>query len=177
MHSPTLQRILPIRQDLYLGRMQAEVPEQGPGNRPVSMITQRQVKPGCEVVFSHALQEFVAYAQGFPGHWGVRVLTRIRGGRKFFAVVDRFANSAARCAFTSSPEFGLWLSVLRSHTLEIPDLRERETSQRSYPTTQIETDRSAELLHRRNFYCRLQALGLRFVPFIRKAKRWLLEDR
>ena len=104
------------------------------------MITQRQVKPGCQVTFTRALVEFVAFARKFSGHLGIRVLTRIKGGREYFAVVDHFVNSAARCAFTSSPEFALWLSALRATTWEIPDLRGAENTRNPDPTGTISTD-------------------------------------
>ena len=134
------------------------------------MITQRQVKPGSQMAFSLALRDFVGFARDFPGHSGLRVLTRIRGGREYFAVVDHFVNSAARCAFTSSPEFGLWLNVLRATTLDIPDLREAETTRASYPTEKLGTGRTAGPLPRTGLSRWLQALAIRTAQVARKWK-------
>ena len=172
MHLPAIPGIPPFTQNVLIGRAQDFEPELRPGHRPVSMITQRQVRPGCQETFSRALREFVAFAQKFPGHLGLRVLTRIQDGRGFFAVVDHFVNSAARCAFTSSPEFGLWLSALRATTLDIPNLREAESAQAAYPAGQVGWGCGANPSNRRRVARWFNDLVNRALQAARGLKLW-----
>jgi len=83
---------------------------------PALMITRRRVKPGCRAAFDDALRTLVAFAVPFPGHIDVHVLCRICGRSCECAVAHRFADSAARAKFTSSPEYFQWLGRLRALT-------------------------------------------------------------
>ena len=83
---------------------------------PALMITRRRIKPGCRAAFDDALRTLVAFAVPFPGHIDVHVLCRIFGSSCECTVAHRFADSAARAKFTSSPEYFQWLGRLRALT-------------------------------------------------------------
>lgn len=175
MHLPAIPRIPLLTQNVFIGRAQDFEPDPRPGHRTVSMITQRQIRPGCQEAFVRALWEFVAFAQKFPGHLGLRVLTRIKGGREIFAVVDHFVNSAARCAFTSSPEFGVWLAALRATTLDIPNLREAETTQAAYPAErEVGSGRTTDPSNPTRVLPWIRDLMTRSAQTVRRLKLWLL---
>jgi hypothetical protein len=181
MNSSLANRFSPVVSTIPIGPApgtREAVPfNQRVGHRPVSMITQRQIKPGCQSLFSNALEEFVAFARRFPGHRDIRVLTRIKDGREFCAVVDRFANSAARCAFTSSPDFGRWLRVLQATTLEISDLREAETTQTAYPLGNARVARMVKPRGQDPTTRWLRLLIFLSSRTLRRLQRWLFARR
>ena len=91
---------------------------------PLTVVVRRRVKPGGEAAFEVAMQGFIRFALAFPGNRGINVLRPAPGGEPVYTVVDRFADSSAREAFKRSPEYGEWMSRLRSLSANDPHIEE-----------------------------------------------------
>lgn len=90
----------------------------------VTVVVRRRTKPGCEAPFESAMQEFIAFALAFPGNRGIHVLRSDQANPREYTVVDRFADAAARKAFTSSEPYREWMLRLRALTEEEPHIEE-----------------------------------------------------
>jgi len=77
---------------------------------PVTVVVRRRVRPGAEAAFESAMQEFIAFALGFPSNLGIHVL---RSGEREYTVVDRFADARSRQAFKDAPKYREWMRRLR----------------------------------------------------------------
>jgi len=95
-----------------------------PEDPSVTVIVRRRTKPGCEAPFEAAMQQFIAFAIAFPGNRGIHVLRSDQANPREYTVVDRFADAAARKAFTSSEPYKEWMLRLRALTEEDPHIEE-----------------------------------------------------
>ncbi|MBB5351667.1 hypothetical protein HNR46_001906 [Haloferula luteola] len=86
----------------------------------------RRTKPGCEEAFEMAMQEFIGFALSFPGNLSIHVIRSEHGHPRDYTVVDRFADRAARRAFTASDAYAHWMARLRELTEEDPHIQEME---------------------------------------------------
>jgi len=89
----------------------------------MTVVVHRRVKNGRELEFERAMQAFTSFAMAFPGHLGLQLLRAAEGSRDY-TVVDRFASTAARRAFTASPEYAAWMRELRGLTEGDPRIQE-----------------------------------------------------
>jgi antibiotic biosynthesis monooxygenase (ABM) superfamily enzyme len=90
----------------------------------VTVIVRRRTKPGCETDFEGVMREFVAFALACPGNRGLHVLRSEQGNPREYTVVDRFADAAARKAFTASAPYKEWMTRLRALTEEEPHIEQ-----------------------------------------------------
>ena len=95
-----------------------------PPDTTVTAVVRRRTKPGCEEPFESAMQEFIAFALSFPGNRGIHVLRSDQANPREYTVVDRFADAAARKAFTNSDAYREWMVRLRALTEEEPHIEE-----------------------------------------------------
>lgn len=95
-----------------------------PEDSSVTVVVRRRTKPGCEAPFESAMQEFIAFALAFPGNRGIHVLRSEQANPREYTVVDRFADAAARRAFTASEPYRDWMVRLRALTEEEPHIEE-----------------------------------------------------
>ncbi len=70
------------------------------------------------------MREFTAFALAFPGNRGIHILRSEQGNPREYTVVDRFADTAARKAFTASATYKEWMVRLRALTEEEPHIQE-----------------------------------------------------
>lgn len=98
---------------------QTETPPGG----PLTAVLSRRIKPGHEAAFHDRTQGFIRFAVGVPGHLGMDVL-RPPAGKRDFTVVARFADEAARRAFTRLPEYREWMWKLGIHCEGDPVIQE-----------------------------------------------------
>jgi antibiotic biosynthesis monooxygenase (ABM) superfamily enzyme len=89
----------------------------------MTVVVHRRVKDGREGEFQQAMQEFTRFAMAFPGHRGLQLLRSAQGGRDY-TVVDRFASTEARRAFTATPEYAAWMRELGELTEGDPRIDE-----------------------------------------------------
>ena len=90
----------------------------------VTVVVRRRTKPGCEPDFECVMREFIAFALAFPGNRGIHVLRSATANPREYTVVDRFADAAARKAFTASESYKAWMVRLRELTEDEPHIEE-----------------------------------------------------
>lgn len=95
-----------------------------PEDSSVTVVVRRRTKPGCEVTFESAMQEFIAFALASPGNRGIHVLRSDQANPREYTVVDRFNDAGARKAFTSSDCYKEWMLRLKELTEGDPHIEE-----------------------------------------------------
>ncbi len=95
-----------------------------PEDNTVTVVVRRRTRPGCEADFEQAMREFITFAVAFPGNRGIHVLRSEQANPREYTVVDRFADMAARRAFTASESYKDWMVRLRALTEEEPHIEE-----------------------------------------------------
>ncbi|MCW1887337.1 antibiotic biosynthesis monooxygenase [Luteolibacter flavescens] len=90
----------------------------------VTVVVRRRTKPGCEADFEVAMREFIVFALSSPGNRGIHVLRSDQANPREYTVVDRFADSDSRRAFTTSECYKEWMVRLRALTEEDPHIEE-----------------------------------------------------
>lgn len=95
-----------------------------PEDPTVTVVVRRRTKPGCEEPFESAMREFIAFALASPGNRGIHVLRSDQANPREYTVVDRFADAAARKAFTASESYKEWMVRLRALTEGDPHIEE-----------------------------------------------------
>ena len=95
-----------------------------PEDTTVTVIVRRRTKPGCEADFERAMQDFITFALAFSGNRGIHVIRSEQSNPREYTVVDRFADMAARKAFTASSSYKDWMVRLRALTEEEPHIEE-----------------------------------------------------
>jgi antibiotic biosynthesis monooxygenase (ABM) superfamily enzyme len=97
-----------------------------PEDHSVTVVVRRRTKPGCEATFEEEMQRFIAFALAFPGNRGIHVLRSEQTNPREYTVVDRFADTEARRAFTASENYKTWMKRLRELTQEDPHIEEMQ---------------------------------------------------
>jgi len=93
------------------------------GAETLTAVVHRRVQSGRIAEFEEAMQEFIRFAVGFPGHHSITVL-RPGGGGRDYVVIDRFRNEAARRAFKTSRQYNQWMDSLGRLTEGDPRIEE-----------------------------------------------------
>lgn len=97
-----------------------------PEDKSVTVAVRRRTKPGCELPFEEAMRQFIAFALSSPGNRGIHVLRSEEANPREYTVVDRFADAAARRAFTETRTYRDWMTRLREFTEGDPHVAEME---------------------------------------------------
>ncbi|RYD63152.1 MAG: hypothetical protein EOP83_12880 [Verrucomicrobiaceae bacterium] len=95
-----------------------------PEDHSVTVVVRRRTKPGCEADFENAMREFITFALSSPGNRGIHVLRSEQAHPRDYTVVDRFADTEARRAFTASESYKEWMARLRVLTEDDPHIEE-----------------------------------------------------
>ena len=90
---------------------------------PVTVVVHRRVRAGKQAEYEEMMRGFVQFALTAPGFRGLSVLRPSEGGRDY-TVVDRFADTAARREFRSSPLYAGWMRRLGALTEGDPRIDE-----------------------------------------------------
>ena len=79
---------------------------------PITVITTRTVKPGCEETFERALHDFIQRSFELPGQLGVHVIRPApETASRDYGIVRKFCDEAALKTFLDSPAYGEWSQV------------------------------------------------------------------
>jgi uncharacterized protein len=81
----------------------------------ITVVVHRRVKTGRETEYLQLMHEFVDVARRVDGHLGMQILLPAAGARDY-AIIDRFADQAARDRFTASSEYRAWMGKLADLT-------------------------------------------------------------
>lgn len=95
-----------------------------PEDPTVTVVVRRLAKPGCETLFENEMQEFAAFALGFPGNLGIHIRRSGEANPREYTVVNRFRDRAARKAFTDAEPYEKWMIRLRALTDNDPRIEE-----------------------------------------------------
>lgn len=90
---------------------------------PLTMITQRRVRPAAKNEFDKALHALIRASLEFPGQLGVHVLSPADAASCDYAIIRKFADAAAQARFYESSLYRDWQRRVMPMVEGAPDVR------------------------------------------------------
>ncbi|MCA8932411.1 MAG: antibiotic biosynthesis monooxygenase [Rhodospirillaceae bacterium] len=92
------------------------IPKPDAGDGPITVMSARRVKPGCEEELEAALKGMIAAGSAFVGHMGATVF-RPDAGTDVYRIVFKFDRLENLQVWETSAERGEWLARIRDLTV------------------------------------------------------------